>query len=498
MEYFPQPRSVRPARLLLLMTSVEWMLVLLTSVAAVVFVALLRDDVTRMPALGLMLTFTVIGHMCVTAGRHVAFPDLVALASCLQWVVAPWLADTYLPTLPIFRMSLPADDYLRYAVPATLALWVGLQLPVSRRFSTHWPSPQPQPLPIRVRRVLDIAIGVGLVIDTYSDRIPVEWAFLGYLLSSFRFFGALGWMVTRTPGWTLRVGLVLAQLLALQSTGGLFYLVVHWSGYFLIVYAFMSRWRWQLGVALLIGALGIGVLQDVKPAFRNSLAREQVSGPLDAVSRLTSLMWARVTGADDIDRLRSPVHVGDALVRFNQGWIIARIMRHVPAIEPYARGQTLIDAATFSIVPRFLVPSKRQGASGTLFRRFTGIELGRGTKMGLGLIGEMYANFAFWGGIAATLIYGCLMGWLFRLFADRAVQNPLWWAAAATILLPGVEPGFNVEDIANHVVKAAAVFIVLWQFLPGMQRLLALDSPVPHHADEDAERLEETEEEGAA
>jgi len=302
--------------------------------------------------------------------------------------------------------------------------------------------------------------------------VPVQWAFLVYLLASFRFFGALGWMVTRTPGWWLRVGLVMFELLAMQSTGGLFYLVVHWSGYFLLVYAFMSRWRWQLAPVLIVGVLGLGLLQDVKPTFRSSLAQEEVSGPIQSVSKLFSLMWARLQG----EALPSTqTDFGDRLVRFNQGWIIARVMTHVPKEEPYARGRTIADAVVFSIVPRFLVPGKKEGASADMFERYTGVDLINSTKMGLGLIGELYANFGYLGGMIATFGYGLLVGYLFAQFAARAAPNPLWWAAAATILLPSVEPGFNIEDILNHVVKAAIVFVVVWKAVPAMRRMLDRD-----------------------
>src|SRR5438477_8452843 len=125
-----------------------------------------------------------------------------------------------------------------------------------------------------------------------------------------------------------------------------------------------------------------------------------------------------------------------------------------------------------SIVPRFLVPSKREGASSEMFEQFTGVYLINNTKMGLGLIGELYANFGYWGGMASTFVYGLLVGYLFTLFAARASLNPLWWAAAATILLPSVEPGFNIEDVLNHVVKAAVVFVVVWKAVPAMRRML--------------------------
>jgi hypothetical protein len=424
----------------------------------------------------------------MTARRFVAFPDLVVAAGCLQWIVAPWLADMFPANLPVFRMSLPLDDYLEYAVPATVALWIGLHLPISRRVSKDWVAPHAEPLSAYVRHTLDLIIVIGLVVDRFEGWFPPEWKFLAYLVSSCRFIGALGWMVTETPGWKLRVGIVLIHLAAVQSTGGLFYLVVHWGGFFLLVYAFMKRWRWQMAAALAVGVLGLSLLQTVKPTFRTSLVEQEVSGPVEAFSRLMSMMYERLSQGEIVD---PEADMGDSLVRFNQGWIVARVMRHVPAEEPYARGSTVTDAAVFSIVPRFLFPSKRQGASQELFYRFTGVNLSFATRMGLGIIGEMYANFGHWGGVAATFLYGTLMGWLFVLFADRARSNPLWWAASSVVLLPGVEPGFNLEDIANHVVKAGIVFIVLWKTIPALQQLMALPPAENQEAESDGDEVED-------
>jgi len=463
----PQPES--RARLYMLMTSTEWSVVIGATIVGTSLFTLYWRDASGWLLLGMALTMVVVGHLCMTSGRHVAFPDLVALASCLQWIVAPWLADLYPPHLAVFRMMLPLDEYLQYAVPATALLYAGMYLPVHARLGRSWIEGEPGPLSRRVQIILDLVIALGLIIDAYSESVPVQWAFLAYLLASFRFFGTLGWMVTRTPGWWLRVAIVMFELLAMQSTGGLFYLVIHWSGYFLLVYAFMSRWRWQLAPVLVVGILGLGLLQDVKPTFRQSLAQEEVADPIQSVSKLFSLMWARLQG-EEITQTQA--EFGDRLVRFNQGWIIARVMTHVPKEEPYARGRTLTDAVVFSIVPRFLVPSKREGASSELFERYTGVDLINNTKMGLGLIGELYANFGYLGGLVSAFCYGLLVGYLFTLFAVRAAVNPLWWAAAATILLPSVEPGFNIEDILNHVVKAAVVFVVVWKAVPAMRRLL--------------------------
>ena len=457
------------------LTSEEWVLLLAGALMTVAGIAAI-SDLTMWAAIGLGFSALVTGHLCMTARRFVAFPDLIVLASSLQWIIAPWLAASYPSKMVVYHMTLQTDEYLRYAVPATIALWVGLHLPASRKLSTTWALPEREPLSKRLRGTLDAAIVIGLVFDAYTNAVPVQWRFLFYLIASFRFVGALGWMVTGTPGWKIRVAVVVLHLVAVQSSGGQFYIAIHWGGYFLLVYAFMKRWRLMLAVSLMVGVIGMGLLQTVKPNFRESLVEDEVSGPVEAFTRLSAMLWTRANQGRIVDE---DSDAGDTLVRFNQGWIISRIITHVPAEEPYAMGGTLADAVIFSIVPRFLFPNKKEGASRTIFRRFTGIDLPSTTRMGLSIIGELYANFGMVGGVLTTFLYGCILGWLFLFFADRAQSNPLWWAIAPTILLPGVEPGFNLEDIFNHIVKAAVVFLIIWKTVGPVERLLAAPSHAP-------------------
>jgi hypothetical protein len=79
------------------------------------------------------------------------------------------------------------------------------------------------------------------------------------------------------------------------------------------------------------------------------------------------------------------------------------------------------------------------------------------------------------------------MGWILLFFAVRAQKNPLWWAVAPAVLLPCVEPGFNVEDVTNHIVKGAVVFMIIWKLFPQVQRLLAPPAETP--ADEEFEDI---------
>ena len=101
-----------------------------------------------------------------------------------------------------------------------------------------------------------------------------------------------------------------------------------------------------------------------------ALDNYEIGNPIDSTERLVSLMWDRLLG-HSLDPATVP-EFGDLLVRFNQGWIVARVMDQVPSKQPYASGATLLDAAVFSIVPRPLFPGKREGASQALFTKYTG------------------------------------------------------------------------------------------------------------------------------
>ena len=465
------------------LTSEEWAVLNLGSLALVALVAAARPDVTLWPAMGLFFTAIVFGHMCLTCARYVAFPDLIALAACVQWVVAPWLADAYPPNFAMFRNAMPADEYLRYALPATVVFWVGLHIAPSRYLDKKSWQPVLEPLSRRARQILDAIIVLGVIANLYQRSVPTSFAFLVYLLSSFRFFAALGYMVTETPGWRLRVFVVFLLLLFEQTSAGVFYLVIHWGGYFTLVYAFMRRWRWKLGVVILIGLVGLGVLQQIKPAYREKINATWYDS-MDSFVLFSSMVWDRVRG-ENVDQLETDF--GDTLVRFNQGWIITRIMTYVPKERPFARGETIADAMVFSVLPRFLFPDKATGASQDIFLKYTGVALPKGTSMGLGIIGEMYANFARFGGILATFVYALLLGGAFCFFARKAMPNPLWWAVGSIVLLPAVEPGINVEDIMNHVVKGGIVLFVLWKLAPAMQRLLSEDLVAKRHLDDEDE-----------
>ena len=157
--------------------------------------------------------------------------------------------------------------------------------------------------------------------------------------------------------------------------------------------------------------------------------------------------------------------------RYNQGWIINRVMLHVPAVEPFAEGETIITALSDAFLPRFIVDKKYVAGGKEFMRRFAGIEIGE-VSMNLGYAGEMYANFGQYGGIVGVGFYGLMLGLVFRWMCRRALTKPLWWGFAAYVLVLGIKAEEGIEDVVNWVTKAAIISFVVIHAFPALRAAL--------------------------
>ncbi|HEY5743248.1 MAG TPA: hypothetical protein VIS99_11965, partial [Terrimicrobiaceae bacterium] len=161
-------------------------------------------------------------------------------------------------------------------------------------------------------------------------------------------------------------------------------------------------------------------------------------------------------------------------VRYNHGWIVARVIDTVPEIEPYAKGETIIGAFSAAALPRMLSPDKYV-AGGEYFERFTQTRLydsrtgERLASMNLGFAGEFYANFGFTGGIIAGGLWGLVSGLIFRWFCKRGSICHLWWAFYPYIFSYGMKAEEGIGEIVNWLIKAAAIAAAAIYLLPGLR-----------------------------
>src|SRR5262249_34481739 len=144
--------------------------------------------------------------------------------------------------------------------------------------------------------------------------------------------------------------------------------------------------------------------------------------------------------------------------------IISAVMAYTPDGEPFADGQTVIDAARDSLLPRF-VSDKREVEVSDNFRRFTGLSVSGNTSFGISIVGEAWANFGQLG-MVLLLFWGLAFGGVTRLIAQRSLHQPTLPLWMPMIFLYAVKAETELAVTLNYMLKAGA-FVFLLYFLTG-------------------------------
>jgi hypothetical protein len=154
-------------------------------------------------------------------------------------------------------------------------------------------------------------------------------------------------------------------------------------------------------------------------------------------------------------------HLEAIELRLNQNSLVGASHRYMQGgSEPYANGETVINAA-YALIPRVIWPGKPAWAgSGDLVSRFTGLHFEAHTSVGIGHIMELYVNFGVPGILIGYLLIGTAVGVVDRkatrnLLAGNVRGFLLWFVPGQSLLLVG-------GNFAEVSAAAAGSFILCW------------------------------------
>ena len=150
--------------------------------------------------------------------------------------------------------------------------------------------------------------------------------------------------------------------------------------------------------------------------------------------------------------------------RLNQGWIIARIMNHMPKKLPFVRGETIETAFYAALLPRFLAPKKARAGGRANFERFTGTPLPETTSMDISLVGEGYANFGLFGGMIFIFLVSLTYNWVVVKVVALSKTNPtlILWIPLLFFQVMKAETDF--ATVFNYLTKAVLVTYLAFYF----------------------------------
>jgi hypothetical protein len=370
--------------------------------------------------------------------------ELSNLIAVLQWNVGPALS--YFLGIDHYRYHMYVDEavYFSYVLPATSAF--------SSALLGFGLFAKQENLLANTNRSFFFTYGVYLLLIAFAaefaaPRTPVSIQFFFHLLSQLRYIAAMYFLLSQHSYRLILAGIAASSLFINSSSSGMFHDLLLWLALIFCMWFPTAKWlHYRKAVIFAIAAISVFSIQVVKQDYRERLrAGDRPSLVLMAIDYLSPSGEAW-----DQDVLSL------ALVRLNQGWIVSAVIANVPANVPHAEGSTVVDAF-IALAPRFLLPNKATAGGRDNFRRFTGLEIGESTSMCICVLGEAYANFGEFGGIAFMGLFGASFALYYSRILKWLVRHPDFILWIPLIFYQAIKAETDLIVIANQIVKGSII-----------------------------------------
>ena len=232
-----------------------------------------------------------------------------------------------------------------------------------------------------------------------------------------------------------------------------------------------------LFVTVLVG-LNI-VWTAVKGPYRDfvSMGKTTQIVSVDYSTRMNKLI--ELVGALDESALSNAADT--MLHRLSYVEYFGAVLNYVPAVEPHANGEILLDALTRPLMPRILFPEKSAIDDTERTNQYTGNLIVKSdlTSISLGYVAESYIDFGAWGMLPMLSLIGYFYGQIYRQFLRlRRIDSLLGMAIAVATLLQValIENSFTKVFggvVATLLAAALLVLFIIPRWAPWLARVAA-------------------------
>jgi len=385
-------------------------------------------------SIGVALTAGVFIKFIQDLGKRIEIRDLVAFLAILQWVLGPVLAYNVLPYDELYYMAVDEATYMGYVVPACFALVLGLYFPLAQDRLVALEDIERVKEYIKENKwigylIAVVGIGAGMV----TKYLPASLSFLFFLLSGMQFVGVYMILFSESKIKWLAFAGVMGMVIMASVLQGMFGELVLWMMFALLVIAFVLKIPMVGKIAIIsFGMLLVMLIQSTKQEYRMATWYAESNKSNSEIYK--EVMMSRLENPSMLFETEPLQNTG---ARLNQGWIIARILNHMPGKYEFVKGETIETALYAGLLPRVLAPTKAKAGGRANFERFTGTELPESTSMDISLAGEGYANYGVVGGIVFLLFIGLFYNWIIIKVLVISKKSSNLNFVAANYVFPG-------------------------------------------------------------
>lgn len=421
------------------------------------------EGALMLSSVGIGLTAFLITIFIDRLGKGLPLIELMLSVAALQWLIGPYFDYQNSEKHYKYFMYVPEEEYMNLIVPSIIAFTLASFIFLPKvDFKAMVAAIQQHIKQQGITTAWTLLI-IGFVSLYLRNSVPGGLAFILFLASNLRYIGAAYLLFSDSKyKWHAFSGvMVLTLLSSIQS--GMFHDFFLWAVLLFSVAAIRIQVSFFNKIMLLfVGLFFMFTIQSVKSDFREIIW----SGDFDGNHAALFLDLVMDRFNEDAENQIQPDDENkftETNARLNQGWIISAIIDNVPEREPFAEGETILDAVYASLLPRFLNPSKKEAGGRENFMRFTGLMLAPGTSMGTSVVGEAYANYGAFGTVAFMFIWGILLALFLSKVFTLAIKYPTLILWLPLIFLQVIKAETELVVVLNHLVKASIfVFGVYW------------------------------------
>jgi hypothetical protein len=441
-----------------------------------IFVSLLvgfQTTLTEYESISIGLAIYWMISFLLDLGKKLVFLDIIIVSAILSCLVMPIIGYHYfssenaLAVLWQKNMVVTSNVYFDFMVPATIALILGLKMPVfftKKIDSDH--------LLYRARLINYVGkmkweglilVVIGILATLLQSFVPSSLSHAFFLMNYMLFIGVFYCVFSDFPLkklvlWSSFAVLILRSILQ-GMFGELLFMAVMAS--ILLLLGKKTKFISKIAI-LMLASIVILIVQMVKPEYRkkiwykNDNAESEVSIFIDLVNEKFD--------QPEVLFKNEAVWFG-IYARFNQGLYIGLVQRAVPNKYPYANGETINESIIGAIVPRLLWPDKQTAGGVYNFKRFLGFNL-VGYSIGLSPYGEAWGNYGRTGGIIFMFFFGLMFNFIFAWILKIAVGTPSLILWLPLIFFYAVKIETDVFSMVNSLFKACMFTFIMYKIYP--------------------------------
>jgi len=404
-----------------------------------------------LPALAIALWVYGAYELFFNSNKRLAFREFMLTLYGMNFLLSPALTYHSPDLAGGYPMKISEEKYFEIAIPAMICLRIGLFWVKTQIFEFNFQLVKIQAM--ANQEVLKFWLIAGIVLKLTMGFFPGDIGFVVYLLSTVRFIAAFSLYAVDAKKYRWWLALILAFELGTSVATGMFHDTVMWLIFFGIYWTFLKKPSFFKKLSLGFMALCCFIILQVSKSTYRAQLTSSTGGDIGTFSEVISDNISKGVFADE--------NVNSSVNRVNQAWIFASTINNMDRRKDF-QGLRLVGLyVEAALLPRALAPGKLSSGNKEIFRRYSGHYLHGGTSMGLGVLGDGYVAFGYFGTLTFCLALGLLFGLVFKVVEGWARISPYFVLFVFPILNYAVRPDCETQTIITHLVKSTFLFALL-------------------------------------